>query len=139
MSVFMLIHFNSELYLKIETDASEYALASILLQLISERMWHSVTFWLKKMISAEQWYKTHNQKLLAIIIAFKQWRHYLESSTHLVEVLTDYNNLHRFMNVKSLNGRQIRWAVKLAVYDFIILHHSGKSNSVNALSRQSDY
>ena len=57
------------------------------------------------MISAEQQYEIHNQELLAIIMMFKQWRHYLESSAHLIEVLIDYNNLHRFMNVKSLNGR----------------------------------
>ena len=60
------------------------------------------------MISAEQWYETHDQELLAIVMAFKQWRHYLESSAHSVEVLTDHNNLCGFMNVKSLNGRQAR-------------------------------
>ena len=91
------------------------------------------------MISAEQWYEIHDQKLLAIVMMFKQWRHYLEGSAHSVEVLTDYNNLYRFMNVKSLNERQTKWAVKLAIYDFVILHHPGKSNSVNALLRQSNY
>ena len=39
------------------------------------------------------------------------------------------------MNVKSLNEKQIKWAVKLAVYDFVILHHSGKSNSADAPSK----
>ena len=105
ISVSMLIHFNFELYLRIKTDASEYALTGILSQFVSEGTWHSVIFWLKKMISAEQQYEIHNQELLAIIMAFKQWRHYLKNSTHSVEVLTDYNNLWGFMNVKSLNGR----------------------------------
>ena len=91
------------------------------------------------MISAEQWYEIHNQKLLVIVMAFKQWRHYLEGSTHSVEVLTNHNNLHRFMNIKLLNERQVKWAVKLAVYDFMIFHHSGKSNSADASSRQPDY
>ena len=54
MSALMLIHFNPELCLKIETDTSEYALAGILSQLVLERIWHSVTFWLRKMIPAEQ-------------------------------------------------------------------------------------
>ena len=70
---------------------------------------------------------------------FKQWRHYLEDNAHSVEVLTDYNNLCEFMNVKSLNGRQARWAVKFAIYDFVILHCPGKSNPADALSKQSDY
>ena len=34
---------------------------------------------------------------------FKHWRHYLESSAHPVEVLTDHNNLQGFMKVKALN------------------------------------
>ena len=87
------------------------------------------------MILAEQQYEIHDQELLVIIMAFKQWRHYLEDSTHSVEVLINHNNLCRFMNVKSLNRRQIRWAVKLTVYDFMILHCSGKSNSADALLR----
>ena len=43
------------------------------------------------------------------------------------------------MNVKSLNERQIKWAVKLAAYNFVILHHPGKSNPADAPSRQPDY
>ena len=44
MSVPMLIHFNPELYLRIKTDASGYALAGILSQFVSEGIWHSVAF-----------------------------------------------------------------------------------------------
>ena len=43
------------------------------------------------------------------------------------------------MNVKSLNKRQIKWAMKLAVYDFVIFHHSGKSNPADASLKQFDY
>ena len=50
-------------------------------------------------------YETYDQELLAIVVAFKQWRYYLEESTHTIEVLTDYNNLVAFQNIKSLNGR----------------------------------
>ena len=139
MSAFILIHFNPELCLRIKTNALDYALAGILLQLVSEGMWHSVIFWSRKMIPAEQQYEIYNQELLAIVIAFKQWKHYLKGNAHSVEVLTDYNNLCEFMNVKSLNEKQIKWTVKLAVYDFMILYCSGKSNSANASSRQSDY
>ena len=139
MSVPMLIHFNPELHLRVETDALRYALIDILSQFVSEGTWHSVAFWLRKMISVKQWYETHDQELLAIVMVFKQWRHYLKSNTHSVEVLTDYNNLQDFINVKSLNRRQTRWAMKLAVYNFMILHHSEKSNPADALLRQPDY
>ena len=70
--------------------------------------WHPVAFFSRKMISAETQYKTHNGELLAIIEAFKTWRHYLESCKHKVIVLTDYNNLRRFIDTKSLSFRQVR-------------------------------
>ena len=58
------------------------------------------------MIPAETRYKTHNGELLAIVEAFKTWRNYLEGYQHEVLVLTDHNNLHRFMDTKSLSSRQ---------------------------------
>lgn len=33
-----------------------------------------------------------DQELLAIVEAFKHWRHYLEGSRYPIEVLTDHNN-----------------------------------------------
>ena len=59
------------------------------------------------MISAEIYYKTHNSKLLAIVEAFKTWRHYLEGCKYKVLILTDHNNLHQFMDTKSLSSRQV--------------------------------
>ena len=59
----------------------------------------------RKMIPAETWYVTHDQELLPIIEAFKNWRHYLEGCKYEVLVLTDHNNLRRFMDTKSLSSR----------------------------------
>ena len=61
------------------------------------------------MIPAETRYKTHNGELLAIVEAFKTWRHYLKGCKHEVLVLIDYNNLRQFMDTKSLSSRQVRW------------------------------
>ena len=60
------------------------------------------------MIPTKTWYETHDGKLLAIVKAFKTWRHYLEGYKHVIFVLTDYNNLCYFMNTKSLSSRQVR-------------------------------
>ena len=57
----------------------------------------------------------------------------------MVEVLTDHNNLVAFQNVKSLNGRQARWAIALSGYDFTIAHQLGKRNPADAPSRCPDY
>ena len=88
------------------------------------------------MILAETRYETHDGKLLAIIEAFKTWRHYLEGCKHKVLVLTDHNNLRRFMDTKSLSSRQVRWAQELSRYHFGIDYRQGKANgATDALSR----
>ena len=99
----------------------------------------SVAFHSRKMIPAERNYKTHDQELLAIVTAFKQWRHCLEGSFHPVKMLTDHNNLKYFMGLAQLNGRQARWAMKLSMFDFFITHRPRKTNPVDAPSRQLDY
>ena len=70
--------------------------------------WHLVAYFSRKMIPAEMRYKTHDGELLAIVEAFKTWKQYLEGCKHEVLVLTDYNNLCRFMDTKSLSSRQVR-------------------------------
>ena len=115
----ILHHFDPERYIRIETDASGYAIGGILSQLTAETgQWHPVAFFSRKMIPAETWYKTHDQELLAIVEAFKTWRHYLEGCKFEVLVLTDHNNLRRFMDTKSLSSRQVRWAQELSRYHF---------------------
>ena len=95
-----------------------------------------MAYFLRKMIPAETWYETHNSELLAIIEAFKTWKYYLESCKHKVLVLTDYNNLRRFMDTKSLSSRQVRWAQELSRYHFRIDYRQGKANgAADALSR----
>ncbi len=80
------------------------------------------------MIPAETQYETHNGELLAIVEAFKTWRHYLEDCKHEVLMLTDHNNLQRFTNTKSLSSRQVRWAQELSRYHFRIDCWYGKAN-----------
>ena len=88
------------------------------------------------MIPAETRYETHDGELLAIVEAFKNWRHYLEDCKHEVLVLTDHNNLRRFMDTKSLSPRQVRWAQALSRYNFCIDYRQGKANgTADALSR----
>ena len=60
------------------------------------------------MISAKMRYETYNSELLAIIKAFKTWKHYLKGCKDKVLILTNHNNLHWFMDTKSLSSRQVR-------------------------------
>ena len=106
----ILHHFDLERHIRVKTDASDYAIGRVLSQQNSDNLgsWHLVAFFSRKMIPAETRYETHDGELLAIVEAFKTWRHYLKRSQHEVLVLTDYNNLRRFMETKSLSSRQVR-------------------------------
>ena len=98
--------------------------------------WHLIVFFSRKMIPAETRYETHNGKLLAIVEAFKTWRHYLEDCKYEILVLTDHNNLRRFIDTKSLSSRQVRWAQELSRYYFRIDYRQSKANAAaDALSR----
>ena len=61
------------------------------------------------MSSTKRNYNTYDRELLAIIEAFKYWRHYLEGAVPKpIELLTDHANLQGFMTIKSLTRRQAR-------------------------------
>ena len=102
----ILRHFDSESHIRIETNASGYAIGGMLSQLNLDSdaplnnlnksdfsQSHPIAYFFRKMIPAETQYETHNAELLAIIKAFKIWRHYLEGCKHKVLILTDHNNL----------------------------------------------
>ncbi len=61
------------------------------------------------MIPVKTQYKTYDQKLLVIVKAFKTWRYYLENYKYEVFVITNHNNLHQFIDTKSLSFCQVRW------------------------------
>lgn len=139
----ILRHYHPEAKLRMETDASQFAISAILSQLLADgespAQWHPIAFWSRKLIPAECNYETHDSELLAIVEGFKQYRHYLEGAAQAVQVLTDHNNLRGFMGVKQLSGRQARWATFLASFDFVIEHRAGRSNPADAPSRRPDY
>ena len=136
----ILHHFNPKSHIRIETDALDYAISVVLSQLSSGTkpdgivtkddlgQWHPVAFFSRKMIPVETWYKTHDDEVLAIVKAFKIWQHYLEGCKYEVLVLTDHNNLCRFIDTKSLSSKQVRWAQELFCYHFRIDYWQGKAN-----------
>ena len=103
-------------------DISGYAIGGVLslLTLDNSGWWHPVAFFSRKMILAKTRYETYNGEFLAIVGAFKIWKHCLEGFQHKVLVFTDYNNLRRFIEMKSLSSRQVYWAQKLSCYHFRI-------------------
>ena len=106
----ILHHFDPERHIRVEADISGYAIDGVLNQLTSDDLgrWYPVAFFLRKMISAETRYETHDGELLAIVEAFKTWKHYLKGSQPELLVLINHNNLRWFIEMKSLSSRQVR-------------------------------
>ena len=61
-----------------------------------------VTFHLQKLVQAKLNYNIHNKELLAIVIAFKTWRVYLEGAKHTILMKMDHKNLTFFITIKEL-------------------------------------
>ena len=164
----LLQHFDPAHPILVITDASDFALAGILLQprqipdgarsapepewevpgdsvlaqhvqLAVRQHWLPVAFHSKKFTAVEGRYDTHDKELMAIFVCFKHWRHYLEGASHEVKVLTDHDNLRYFMTTKTLTARQGRWAEYLSAFDFRIEHLKGTKNPADGLSRRPDY
>ena len=102
-----LVHFDTERPIRLETDASSYAISEILLQK-QQTEWKIVAYFSRKMIAAERNDKIHDAELLAIVENFRHWHHYLEQPYHTVEILTDHSNLRAFMSSHKLMRRQVR-------------------------------
>ena len=136
----MLQLFDPDKTITVETDASKCALGAVLSQPGKDGKLRPVAFHARKFIAAETRYSTGDQELLAIVDAFKHWKHYLQGAKHVVQVYTDHANLRNFTTTKELNGRQLRWSDELSHYYFHVQHRSGKLNAnADALSRRADF
>ena len=60
-------------------------------------------YYSKKIIPLELNYNIYNKELLAIIAVLKEWRVFLQGTTELFIIKTDYKNLMGFLITKELN------------------------------------
>ncbi|SLM36046.1 gag polymerase env [Lasallia pustulata] len=128
--------------MRVETDASAFAIGGILTQqfeIDGHLHWLPVAYYSKKLLDMETRYGTGEQELFAIVEAMHHWRHYCRGARHPIVVLTDHANLVWFMTTPNLTRRQLKWAEKLAEYDFNVTYREGKKNPADGLSRRPDY
>ena len=109
-------HFQSDLPLTIEADASDFALGCILSHPSPASDLHPICFYSRKFTPAELNYPIYDKELLTVLEAFKQWRVYVEGAAHLVCVYTDHKNLEYFSTARTASRRHARWAATLAAY-----------------------
>jgi hypothetical protein len=85
----VLQHFDPSKPVMVLTDASDFAMAAILLQPQTSKLatnchWKPVAFWSKKFTGPSYRWHTHDKELSAIVEAFKTWRHYLEHALSII-------------------------------------------------------
>ena len=68
---------DSKRKMRLETDASEYAIGGVLSQQQEDNSWKSIAYLSRTMNETERNYEIYNQELLAIMEGLKQWRQYL--------------------------------------------------------------
>ena len=138
----MLRHYDPQKQIRVETDASGFAIAGVLRQQSEDKEqghWHPVAFYSRKLTPVERNYGAGDLEMLAIVWAFKVWRHYLEGASQTITVISDHDNLKSFMTTKELTRRHARWWEKLSAFNFEITYRPGRLNPADPPSRRPDY
>jgi hypothetical protein len=135
----ILTHWSPDAPMILETDASDYAIAGILSLRCSNEEIRPVAYFSRTLSAPELNYDTHDKELLAIHESFRTWRHYLEGSAALVDVVTDHKNLEYFVTTKLLTRRQARWSEFLSQFNMIVHFRPEKLGAKpDALTRRWD-
>ena len=119
----------------IMTDASDKAVGAILQQYVNS-VWRPIAYFLKKLKPAETRYSAFDKELLAIYLAIKHFRHFVEGRSFCV--LTDHKLLTFALTSQSSSHspRQARHLDFIAQFTSDIWHVKGTDNPVaDALSR----
>jgi hypothetical protein len=101
----ILMQSNPEKEKTLETNTSDYAIRMRLTQPGDNGKPRPIMFYSRKLIQAELNYDIYNKELLAIVVAFKVWRVYLEGAKHTIIMKTDHKNLTFFTTTKELTRR----------------------------------
>ena len=119
---------------QITCDASQIGVGAVLEQLDEKNEPHPVAYWSKTLNPAQRKYTVTERECLAVVYAFKYFRHYF--GTTVVTVYTDHSALQYLQTAKSLTGRLERWALSLQEYPLEIRYRKGcEQGAADGLSR----
>jgi len=123
--------------MKMEVDASDYAMGGVLLMECEDVLWRPVAFLSKSLNETERNYEIHDKEMLVIVRELEVWRHLLEGVQFKFEIWTNHKNLEYFIKVQKLNRRQARRALYLFRFDFTLKHvPETKIGKADRLSRR---
>jgi len=89
--------------MRVEADASDYAMGGVLSVKGKDGRWRPVAFISKLLNDMERNYEIHDKEILAVIQCLETWRHFLEEVRTKFEIWTDHKILEYFMTNQKLN------------------------------------
>ncbi|CAI5470588.1 unnamed protein product [Closterium sp. Yama58-4] len=117
----------------VEADASDHADGAVLMQDHGNGL-QPIAYLNTKLHGAELNYPIHDKEALAIVVAFKAWRCYLEGAK--TTVYTDHCSLKYLKSQPTLSRRQVWWVDFLEThFHYDIVYKPGLHNKADALSR----
>ena len=126
----VLAHFDTKATTVLTCDASGKALGAVLYQIQSGED-RPIAFALRSLSTCEQSYSTSEPEALACIWACEHWHYYLYGRRFIQR--TDQQALSVLLSANGTGRRPmrlLRWADRLAEYDFDLQYKHGKLNSV---------
>ena len=128
-----MLHFpDYKLPFVVQTDASDSGLGAVLSQVVREQE-RVIQYSSRTLQPAEKNWTVREKEALAIIFACETFKPYVYLTRFVIE--SDHHSLKWLMTAQS-PARLVRWALRLAEFDFEIRYRKGKENAnADALSR----
>ena len=122
--------FDRDLETIMETDASNQAIAGVLLQYVINKgvkMLHPVDYHTKTLSATEHNWPIHDKELWAIVSCFRRWDSWLKGLTSTIQIYTDHQGLQYFNTKHRLNSRQANCYLELSEFNFTITYRPGNT------------
>ena len=117
-------------------DASRVGVGAVLMQADDKGVQYPVSYFSKKLTSAQRNYSTIEQELLAIVLALQHFQVYLPPWGQELTVFSDHHPLQFLSKFKYKNQRLTRWSLILQEYNLVVRHIKGCDNVIaDCLSR----
>lgn len=130
--------YRNNLPLRVECDASDFALGAVLSQHQDEK-WHPLAYYSRSLNETERNYEIYDKELMAIVSSLEEWRQYLLDTETPFEIWSDHQNLGYFREPQKLNRRQARWFQELQDYNYSLHHKPGSlMGKPDAITRRPD-
>ena len=118
----------------VKVDASSYALGAILTQVDDERRERVVAYASRTLNTHERKWGASEKECLSLVYAVTHFHNFLYGN-HFT-IITDHAALKYLKKQRDSNHKLLRWSLRLAEYDFTVIHKSGKLHvDADALSR----